>query len=148
MNKLNKIATAVALTLGIATTAYAHSDRMGDHKERGTHSGQHQGMHEGMEHGRMQGMKRDGENHAHRSETKGHGSHGEHGSKAAQSLTTPEERSAMHDKMRAAKTPEERQQIASANRAEMQKRATEKGITMPEHRGEHGRNRSNEEHKH
>jgi hypothetical protein len=94
------------------------------------------------------GMNHDGDKHANRGETKKHGGHGEHGSKAAQSLATPEERSAMQEKMRAAKTPVERQQIASANRAEMQKRATEKGITMPEHRGEHGRNRSNEEHKH
>ena len=50
--------------------------------------------------------------------------------------------------MRAAKTPEERQQIASANRAEMQKRATQKGITLPEHRGSQGRTGTSEEHKH
>jgi hypothetical protein len=54
---------------------------------------------------------------------------------AGQQLMTPEERTALQEKMRNAKTPEERQQIAAANRAEMQKRATEKGITLPEGRG-------------
>jgi predicted phage tail protein len=46
-----------------------------------------------------------------------------------QQLVTPEERSAFQEKMRNAKTPEERQEIAQAQRAEMQKRAQEKGIT-------------------
>ena len=54
---------------------------------------------------------------------------------AGQQLMTPEERTALQEKMRNAKTPEERQQIATANRAEMEKRAKEKGITLPEHRG-------------
>ncbi len=39
----------------------------------------------------------------------------------------------MRDRMRNVQSPEERQQIAQANHAEMQKRTTEKGITMPEH---------------
>jgi hypothetical protein len=56
-----------------------------------------------------------------------------------QSLMTPEERTAMRDRMQNAKSPEERQQLAAANHAEMQKRATEKGITLPEQRGPHGR---------
>jgi hypothetical protein len=47
-------------------------------------------------------------------------------------LTTPEERTALIEKMRNAKTPEERQQIAAENHAEMEKRAKEKGITLPE----------------
>jgi hypothetical protein len=59
------------------------------------------------------------------------------GASAAQQLMTPEERTALIEKMRNAKTPEERQQIAAANHAEMQKRATEKGVTLPEHRGPH-----------
>jgi hypothetical protein len=37
--------------------------------------------------------------------------------------------------MRNAKTPEERQQIATATRTEMEKRAQEKGVTLPEGRG-------------
>jgi hypothetical protein len=141
MNTLNKIATAVAFSLGIAATAYASP--MGTHTGHGAQQGgQHQGMQghggqnrmEGMKHGRMQGMKH-GESHA------GHGkaeSHGTRGTEGAQSLMTPEERTAFRDKMRNAKTPEERQQMASANRAEMQKRATEKGITLPEQRGPRG----------
>jgi hypothetical protein len=59
------------------------------------------------------------------------------GPAAAQQLMTPEERTALIEKMRNAKTPEERQQIATATRAEMEKRAKEKGITLPEHRGPH-----------
>ena len=54
---------------------------------------------------------------------------------AGQQLMTPEERTAIRDKMRNAATPEERQKIAEANHTEMQKRATEKGITLPEQRG-------------
>lgn len=50
---------------------------------------------------------------------------------------TPEERTALMEKMRNARTPEERQKIAAENRTEMQKRAKERGITLPEHRGPH-----------
>lgn len=63
--------------------------------------------------------------------------HGQHAGTAGQ-LMTPAERQAMQEKMRSAKTPEERQQIAMANHAEMQKRAKEKGITLPEHGAGHG----------
>lgn len=41
------------------------------------------------------------------------------------------------EKMRNAKTSEERQKLAEANQAEMQKRAKEKGITPPEQHGPH-----------
>jgi DNA invertase Pin-like site-specific DNA recombinase len=51
---------------------------------------------------------------------------------------TPEERTALMEKMRSATTPEERQKIAEATHAEMEKRAQEKGITLPDHRGPHG----------
>jgi hypothetical protein len=61
------------------------------------------------------------------------------GPAAAQQLMTPEERTALMEKIRNAKTPEERQRIVQATRTEMQKRAQEKGITLPEHRGPHGR---------
>lgn len=57
---------------------------------------------------------------------------------AAQQLMSPEERTALVDKMRNAKTPEERFKLAEENRAEMVKRAQEKGITLPEHRGPMG----------
>ena len=143
MKSLNKTATAIAisLVLGAATIAYAQPGQMHGKMEHGAQAGNQHDMKGNMH----KGMNHDGENHAKHSEAKGHG---EHGSKAVQSLATPEERSAMHDKMRAAKTPEERQQIASANRAEMQKRASEKGITLPEHRGSQGHTGTSEEHKH
>lgn len=135
MKSFNKTATAIAISmaLGAATVAYAQPDQMHGKMEHGAQAGMQHDMKDRMQ----KGMNHDGEKHAKHGEAK---AHGEHGSKDAQSLATPEERSAMHDKMRAAKTPEERQQIAMANRAEMQKRATEKGITMPEHRGPHNHN--------
>lgn len=141
MNKLNKVATGIALsvTLGLAATAFAQPGQMHGNMEHGAQQGQHQGMQGGMGHGRMQDMKH-GEGHGKHSETRGQG---KHGSNAAQSLVTPEERTAMREKMRNAKTPEERQQIASANRAEIQKRAAEKGITLPEHREHRGEGRGN-----
>jgi hypothetical protein len=57
------------------------------------------------------------------------------GGMAGQQLMTPEERTALQEKMRNAKTPEERQKLAEANRAEIEKRAKDKGITLP---GPHG----------
>ena len=57
------------------------------------------------------------------------------GPMAAQQLMTPDERTALQEKMHNAKTLEERQKLAEANRAEMQKRAKEKGITLPEPHG-------------
>ncbi|MBC7802839.1 MAG: hypothetical protein H7Y16_03095 [Candidatus Parcubacteria bacterium] len=64
------------------------------------------------------------------------GSQGDH--KAGQQLMTPQEREALHEKMRSAKTPEERQALAATTRTEMEKRAKEKGITLPAHGGSHG----------
>jgi hypothetical protein len=64
----------------------------------------------------------------------GHGAMGPEAMGAAQ-LMTPDERTALQEKMRNAKTPEERQKIAAANRAEMERRAKEKGIALP---GPHG----------
>lgn len=132
MKRLNKIAVAVAVSVsvGLAATAYAHQG-----EDHGAQSGQHQGM---MGHGQMQGSghgNMQGMGHGMQGGKQGQG-HG--GSHAGQQLMTPEERTAMQEKMRNAKTPEERQQIALENRAEMQKRAAEKGITLPEHRGPHG----------
>lgn len=51
-----------------------------------------------------------------------------------QQLMTPEERNAQMEKMRAATTREERIKLRDEHRAEMQKRAQEKGITLPEPR--------------
>lgn len=77
----------------------------------------HDGPRHGMKGGRHHGARAKGERHGLRQ------------------LMTREERAAFRGKMQAAKTPQERQQIAMANRAELQKRAAEKGITLPEHRG-------------
>jgi hypothetical protein len=80
------------------------------------------GMKGSMQHGVKGGMQ-----HGGMSGGAGHG--------AGQQLMTPEERTALREKMRNAKSPEERQQIAAANRAEMQKRAKEKGVTLHEGHG-------------
>jgi hypothetical protein len=53
-------------------------------------------------------------------------------------LMTPEERQAYMDRMRNAKTPEERTKLRDEHRAEMQKRAKEKGVTLAEPRGPGG----------
>ena len=53
-------------------------------------------------------------------------------------LMTPEERQAYMDKMRNAKTPEERTKLRDEHRAEMQKRAQDKGVTLSEPRGPRG----------
>jgi len=53
-------------------------------------------------------------------------------------LMTPQERQAYMDKMRAAKTPEERTKLRDEHRAEMQQRAKEKGVTLAEPRGPRG----------
>jgi hypothetical protein len=129
MNKLNKVATgiAISLALGAAAVAYAQPGAMGGNMGPGAQGGPQHGMKGAMQHG-MRG---------------GHGpagmQRGAQAPEAAQQLMTPEERTATMEKMRNAKTPEERQQIATATHTEMQKRATEKGITLPEHRGPQGR---------
>ena len=121
MKRSHKLATAVALSLGLGLAAgvYAQPGQMGGGMGPGMHGGMQHGMKGGMGPGAMKG--------------------GPAGPAAAQQLMTPEERTALQEKMRNAKTPEERQQIAQATRAEMQKRAQEKGITLPEHRGPRGR---------
>ena len=52
---------------------------------------------------------------------------------AGQQLMTPEERSALMEKMRDAQTPEERRKLAEANRAQMHKRAQEKSTESNKH---------------
>ena len=115
MKQSHKFAAGVIASLGLGiavATAYANPGQMGGGMEHGKGGMQH-GAQGGMQHGGMGGGA-------------GHG--------AGQQLMTPEERTALQEKMRNARTPEERQQIATATRAEMQKRATEKGITLPEGR--------------
>jgi Spy/CpxP family protein refolding chaperone len=119
MKQSHKFAAGVVASLGLGiavAVAYAQPGPMGGGMEHGKGGMQH-GMKGGMGPGAMNG--------------------GPAGPAAAQQLMTPEERTAIIEKMRNAKTPEERQQIVAANQAEMQKRAKEKGITLPEHRGPH-----------
>jgi len=129
MKQSHKVAVGVvtALGLGIATSAIAHPGQMGEgmgpHMMSGMHQGARAGMQHGMQHGAGGGMG------------PGAMKGGPAGAGAGQQLVTPEERTAFIEKMRNAKTPAERQQIAAANHAEMQKRAQEKGITLPEGRG-------------
>jgi len=136
MKQSHKFAASViaSLSLGVAVAAaYAQPGSMGGGK--GPH------MQGGTQHGAMAGMQhgaRGGAQHA-MAGGRGHGgmSGGAAGYGASPELLTQEERSAMIEKMRNARTPEERQKIAEENRTEMQKRAQEKGITLPEHRGPH-----------
>lgn len=124
--KLNYAATiAASLGLALASAVQAHPGDRGAGAEQHMKGGMHHGM-KGGAHGKGAGM--------------GHGAMGGAGGHgAAQQLMTPEERTALREKMRNA-TPEERQKIAAATRSEMQKRAQEKGITLPEHRGPHAGN--------
>ncbi len=124
MKRSNKIAAVLLASLGLGLAgagAHAHSESMGG------------GMGHEMKGGMMQGM---------------HGGKG-HDAMAGKQLMTPEERTAMREKMRNAATPEERQKLAEANHAEMEKRAKEKGVTLPEIRGHgHGKGHNAEQHKH
>jgi hypothetical protein len=114
-----KIAIGAAAALGLAAgVAIAHPGQMGG--AMGKH-----GQMGGMQHGQMGGMGQGG---------MGHGAMGA-GPAAAQQLMTPEERAALREKMQNAKSAEERRTLAEANRAEMEKRAKEKGITLPEPHG-------------
>jgi hypothetical protein len=122
MKRSSKIAVgiAAALTLGLGTAVNAHQGGPG----AGAHAkgGMQQGMKGGMQHSMKGGM--------------GHGAagHGAGDRGAANQMMTPDERTALREKMRNA-TPEERQKIADATRAQMQARAQEKGVTLPQHRG-------------
>jgi hypothetical protein len=150
MNRTKKLAAAIVAALGLgigAGAALAHEGGrmgMGAHGTGAGQGGMGHGMHDGtgaaMHGGMGQGMQGG----------MGHGMHGgmgtgpkhgamDHGAGrgdgAAQSLMSPEERNAFRERMRNATTPEERQKLALENRTEMQKRAQEKGITLPEPRG-------------
>jgi hypothetical protein len=126
MKQSHKFAAGVIASLGLgiaAAVAYASPEQMGGGMGAHMKGGMQHGAMGGMQHGAQGGMQHGGTGAG----AAGHG--------AGQQLMTPEERTALREKMRNAKTPEERQQIATANRAEMEKRAKEKDITLPEHRG-------------
>jgi hypothetical protein len=126
MKRSNKIAAGIALSLslGLATAVFAHPGQMGGGMGPGAQGGMQHGAqagHGGMLHGKKGAM--------------GPGAMGNHakGQGHGAPLMSPEERAALHEKMRTA-TPEERQKLAAATRAEMHKRAGEKGYAHP-HRG-------------
>jgi hypothetical protein len=132
MNQTYKLAAGLvaALGLGIAVTAAnAHPGQMGAGMGPHAQGSMQYGAMAGVQHGvRGQGMT-GGPGHAIMGSAAGQG--------AGPELMTQEERSAMIEKLHNAATPEERQKIIAENRAEMEKRAREKGITLPEHRGPH-----------
>ena len=107
MKTVKKIAIGVATVLGLGVavaTVYAQQGPLGNGMGQGVMRG-------GMMHGHMTEQNSD--------------------MKVMRELMTPAERLAMLDKIMDAKTPEERQSIMTANHAEMEKRAKEKGITLP-----------------
>jgi hypothetical protein len=114
MKRSHKIAVGIVGSLGLVlavAAAHAHPGFMGG------------GMGPGMMHGMGPGFAGGFRGPM--------GAAGFAGPAAAQQLMTPEERTALIEKMRNAKTPEERQKLAEATHAEMEKRAKEKGITLP-----------------
>lgn len=128
MKQSHKFAAGVVASLGLgiaAAVAYASPEQMGGGMGSHMKGGMQHGAQGGMQHGAQGGMQHGGM-------VGGAAGHG-----AGQQLMTPEERTALMEKMRNARTPEERQKIAAENRTEMQKRAKERGITLPEHRGPH-----------
>ncbi len=107
MKTVNKIVIGVATTLGLGlgiASVHAQQGPMGN------------GMGPGMLRGQMMQGQMMGQNA---------------NMKIMRELMTPTERLAMMDKMIDAKTVEERQTLMTANHAEMEKRAKEKGIALP-----------------
>lgn len=133
MKSVNKIAISLLAALGIiATAASVHAQQtpmgMGPGMGAGMRGDMAPGMHGGIGNGMMGHGMMNGQMMA--SNMPGHHA-------AAQQLMTQDERTAMMEKMKQAKTPEERQKLAQANRAEMEKRAKEKGIELPSMNHDH-----------
>ena len=133
MKRTHKIAIGLigSLSLGLAAAvAHAHPGRMGAGMgPMAMHGGMGpgamggmgpMGMRGGMGPGMMGGM---GPMGMRSGMGPGGAGAGIPGAAAMQQLMTPEEHTATINKMRNAATPEERQKIADATRAEMQKRA-------------------------
>jgi hypothetical protein len=105
MKTVNKIAISVATVMGLGlAVAYAQPGPMGN----------------GIGPGMMRGQMMQGQMMEQNANMK-----------IMRELMTPAERLAMMDKMMDAKTVEERQAIMTATHTEMEKRAKEKGITLP-----------------
>ena len=107
MKTVKKIVTSVATFVGLGLAVvivYAQPGPLGN----GAGSGMMRG---GVMHGQMAGQTSY--------------------MKVIRELMTPAERLVMMDKMMDAKSQEERQAIMTANHTEMEKRAKDKGITLP-----------------
>jgi len=118
MKQSHKFAVGIIASLGLGiavAAAYANPGQAGGGMGAHAKGSMQHGAKAGTQHGAMGG---------------GGAGHG-----AGQQLMTPDEQTALREKMRNAATTEERQTIAEATRTEMQKRAKEKGITLPEQRG-------------
>ena len=115
MKTVKKIAISVATVIGLGLAVVTVYAQQGPFG-----NGMGQGM---MRGGMMQGQNSD--------------------MKVMRELMTPAERLAMMDKMIDAKTPEERQAIMTANHTEMEKRAKDKGITLPAGHGPHAMSNHN-----
>ncbi|HSD41634.1 MAG TPA: hypothetical protein VLD36_07180 [Burkholderiales bacterium] len=126
MKQFRRIAVSTAAALGLAlavASAYAHPGQMGGGMGHPMMGGMSHGMRGAMGPGAMGG--------------------GPTGQMPGQALMTPEERQALAERMRNAATPEERRKLADATRAEMEKRAKERGIPLPEPHGPRGGIRPN-----
>lgn len=113
MKNMNKIAISVLTTLGLGmviSSVYAQQGSMGGMGPMGNCMGP--------------GMMRGGMMQSQMMETNSN-------MKIMRELMTPAERLSMMDKMMDAKTLQERQAIMTTTHAEMEKRAKEKGITLP-----------------
>ena len=107
MKSVNKIAISIVAVLGLGMGITAVQAQQGP-----TGNGMGTGMMRGpMMQNQMMGQNSD--------------------MKVMRELMTPAERLSMMDKMMDAKTPQERQAIMTSAHAEMEKRAKEKGITLP-----------------
>ncbi len=107
MKTVSKIAIGVVTALGLGlsiASVHAQQGSMGN------------GMGPGMKHGQMMQGQMMGKNS---------------NMKIMRELMTPAERLSMMDKMMDAQTVEERQTIMTTTHTEMEKRAKEKGITLP-----------------
>ena len=114
MKTVNKIAIGIVAVLGLGLTIASV------HAQQGPMGWMGNGMGPGMMRGGMMQGQMMGQNA---------------NMTIMRELMTPTERLAMMDKMIDAKTIEERQAIMTANHVEMEKRAKEKGITLPSGHG-------------
>ena len=113
MKTINKIAIGVVTALGLGLTVASVQAQQGPMGGMGPMGN---GMGLGMMRGGMMQNQMMGQNS---------------NMKIMRELMTPAERLSMMDKMMDAKTVEERQAIMTQTHAEMEKRAKEKGITLP-----------------